>query len=81
MTVARLRLTSYTAPMKHIAALLFLVGLYSNSALAQNTPTEELALEIMTPYAKQMGLKGINLTRSEEFSDNLGSSEIRNGYI
>ena len=73
--------------MKHIIALLFLVGLYSNSAsaqntaLAQNTPTEDLAIEIMTPYAKQMGLKGINLTRSEEYSDNLGSSEIRKGYI
>ncbi len=81
MTVANSRPPRYTAPMKHIIALLFLVGIYSNSASAQNSPTEDLALEIMTPYSKQMGLKGINLSRSDEFADNLGSSEIRNGYI
>ena len=57
------------------------VGLYSNVTLAQNSATEEFAIEVMTPYAKQMGLNGINLTRSDEFSDNLGSSEVRNGYI
>lgn len=84
LTVAERQQPSYTTAMKSIKLTLFLLlGCYlsTTSALAQNTPTEDLAIEIMTPYAKQMGLKGINLTRSEEFADNLGSSEIRDGYI
>ena len=67
--------------MKLYLALLITVGFYSNLSMAQNSPTEDYAIEIMTPYAKQLGLKGINLSRSEEFADNLGSSEVRNGYI
>lgn len=67
--------------MKLLITLLVTIGFYSNLLMAQNSPTEDYAIEVMTPYAKQMGLKGINLTRSEEFADNLGSSEIRKGYI
>lgn len=85
MTVASSAKCDYTAPMKHIIkSFLFVLissSLATSLASAQNSLTEDYAIEIMTPYAKQMGLKGINLTRSEEYADNLGSSEVRNGYI
>ncbi len=85
MTGAGLGFPSYTTSMKHIITpflfLLFSSCLVTSLALAQNSPTEDFAIEVMTPYAKRMGLNGIHLSRSEEFSDNLGSSEVRNGYI
>jgi hypothetical protein len=35
----------------------------------------------MIPYAKERGLLGINISKTEDFPDNFGSMEIRNQYL
>ncbi len=63
--------------------LLILVSAFLNQAqaeaaeLAQN---EERLVQLMTPYAKERGLMGINITKTTDFPDNFGSMEIK-GYM
>lgn len=67
--------------MKFKSILFFLISAVSLTSYAQLTLNEERLLQIMSPYAIQRGLKGINISKTDEYPDNFGSMEVRNQYL
>jgi hypothetical protein len=67
--------------LNSITFILVVLLPYSQTVLAEIDANEALLVEILNPYAKQLGLLGINLSKTDIFPDNYGSMEIRKQYL
>ncbi len=67
--------------MKLVHVLSMALIFYSNSVIAQTDQLENRVIQLMTPYAKERGLQGINIIKTTDYPDNFGSMDIKENFI